>query len=182
MLSDAHQRFREVLALGLLAGLLGLAAALYLARVRVLRPLAILTEVAARAGAKMPEHLATGCLPDEFDVLRLAVRDALTSIANRRSFNGALAEAWAHALLESDHVALVILDVDFFKKFNDLYGHLPGDACLCRWRKRSTRCVCANATWWRGSSARNSSCCCLAPTAPTRWWWRNARLMRSTTR
>jgi len=158
MLSDAHQRFRTVLILGLLAGMLGLAAALYIARVRILRPLAILTEVAARAGAKTPEHLATGRLPGEFDVLRLAMasmledvasrerrlndanvellrlaeRDALTGIANRRSFNNALAEAWAHALAESDHVALVILDVDFFKKFNDRYGHLPGDACLCK--------------------------------------------------
>ena len=156
MLAPAQARMRGVLMLGLLAGALGLAVALYIARVRILRPLAVLTDFAARAGSG--DATEAKPLPGEFDLLRramtsmiedvacreqrlnaanmelqrLAERDALTGIANRRSFNAALAEAWARGLVEQEHVALVILDVDHFKKFNDRYGHLPGDACLCK--------------------------------------------------
>jgi len=156
MLAPAHARFWLVLGLGVLAGALGLVAALYIARVRILRPLAVLTAFAAQASSGRASE--TPRLPGEFDLLRramtsmiedvacrelrlnqantelqrLAERDALTGIANRRSFNSALAEAWARGLTDQEHVALVILDVDHFKKFNDRYGHLPGDACLCK--------------------------------------------------
>jgi diguanylate cyclase (GGDEF)-like protein len=158
MLGRAEARLRRVHLLGVMAALLGLAAALQIARVRILRPLSLLTEVATKAGGAARSAMPARRLPGEFDVLRqamgalledvasrekrlheanvelarLADRDALTGIPNRRSFNAALAEAWARGLAEEEHVALVILDVDHFKKFNDRYGHLPGDGCLCK--------------------------------------------------
>ena len=60
----------------------------------------------------------------------LAYQDALTGIPNRRAFNAQLAAAWdlAGALVEP--VAVLIIDVDYFKRFNDHYGHVQGDVCL----------------------------------------------------
>lgn len=56
--------------------------------------------------------------------------DGLTGIANRRHFDQALAHEWARAQRAQTPVALIMLDVDVFKHFNDHYGHLAGDKCL----------------------------------------------------
>lgn len=56
--------------------------------------------------------------------------DALTSLANRRSFDEYLSQERARAMREKWDLSLVILDIDFFKKYNDGYGHLKGDECL----------------------------------------------------
>ena len=56
--------------------------------------------------------------------------DALTGIANRRHFDQALAHEWARAQRSHAPVAVIMLDVDAFKHFNDQYGHLAGDKCL----------------------------------------------------
>jgi GGDEF domain-containing protein len=60
----------------------------------------------------------------------LAHTDALTGLANRRTFNSHLANAWKAAARLQQPVAVLMIDVDFFKKFNDHYGHVQGDACL----------------------------------------------------
>ena len=60
----------------------------------------------------------------------LSNTDGLTGIANRRHFDQALAHEWARAQRSRSAVALIMLDVDRFKHFNDHYGHLAGDACL----------------------------------------------------
>ena len=60
----------------------------------------------------------------------LAHTDALTGLANRRTFNSHLANAWKAASRLRQPVAVLMIDVDFFKKFNDHYGHVQGDACL----------------------------------------------------
>ncbi|HEY0785397.1 MAG TPA: diguanylate cyclase [Acidobacteriaceae bacterium] len=60
---------------------------------------------------------------------RVAALDDLTQIANRRTFNQTLdAETAARSGLRQ--LSLLLLDVDYFKQYNDLYGHLPGDSCL----------------------------------------------------
>ncbi|MBJ7313318.1 diguanylate cyclase [Rugamonas sp. CCM 8940] len=60
----------------------------------------------------------------------LSTTDGLTGVANRRGFDLALEREWRRAERTGQTVALTMLDVDHFKKYNDHYGHLAGDACL----------------------------------------------------
>lgn len=60
----------------------------------------------------------------------LSNTDGLTGVANRRSFDSALIQEWRRAQRSGLPVALIILDVDHFKAYNDRYGHLAGDDCL----------------------------------------------------
>jgi diguanylate cyclase (GGDEF)-like protein len=61
----------------------------------------------------------------------LASLDGLTGIANRRSFDERFAQEWSRAARHRKPIALAMIDLDNFKQFNDLYGHLAGDRCLC---------------------------------------------------
>lgn len=61
---------------------------------------------------------------------RLSMLDPLTGIANRRRLDAAFDEAWRRAIRLRTPVALLIIDVDFFKGINDLHGHTYGDECL----------------------------------------------------
>jgi len=56
--------------------------------------------------------------------------DTLTSLANRRYFNEALEQEWQKALYQHTSLTVVMIDVDFFKAYNDFYGHQVGDVCL----------------------------------------------------
>ena len=60
----------------------------------------------------------------------LAHRDELTGLWNRRAFNLKLEAAWLDSTLMHDSLALLLLDADCFKEFNDYFGHLWGDECL----------------------------------------------------
>lgn len=60
----------------------------------------------------------------------LSNRDGLTNIANRRYFDKHLFIEWQRAKGYSKPLSLIILDIDFYKRFNDTYGHLAGDECL----------------------------------------------------
>lgn len=62
----------------------------------------------------------------------LAAHDGLTGIANRRAFDERLAVEWSRAAREQQPVSLLLLDIDFFKYYNDNYGHQQGDECLRR--------------------------------------------------
>jgi diguanylate cyclase (GGDEF)-like protein len=64
------------------------------------------------------------------ELQRLATVDGLTEIANRRRFNDYLNWAWQHLAREGSFLSIVLCDVDFFKQYNDTYGHQAGDACL----------------------------------------------------
>jgi diguanylate cyclase (GGDEF)-like protein len=63
-------------------------------------------------------------------LLVLSVTDAMTGIANRRRFDEALADEWSRARRSGRPLTLLLLDVDFFKQYNDQYGHFDGDECL----------------------------------------------------
>jgi diguanylate cyclase (GGDEF)-like protein/PAS domain S-box-containing protein len=60
----------------------------------------------------------------------LAIEDGLTGLANRRRFDERLDEEWRRAVRERTSLGLLMIDLDHFKKYNDLYGHLAGDECL----------------------------------------------------
>jgi diguanylate cyclase (GGDEF)-like protein/PAS domain S-box-containing protein len=60
----------------------------------------------------------------------LAIEDSLTGLANRRRFDERLKEEWARAYRDRSSLALLMIDVDHFKAYNDEYGHPAGDACL----------------------------------------------------
>jgi diguanylate cyclase (GGDEF)-like protein len=60
----------------------------------------------------------------------LASLDGLTGLANRRGFDRELARAWRRADEHREPLALMMIDIDHFKLFNDRYGHVRGDACL----------------------------------------------------
>lgn len=61
---------------------------------------------------------------------RLAVTDPMTGLFNRRRFNRALREQWEQAERYSENLSLLIIDIDFFKKINDTYGHSAGDEVI----------------------------------------------------
>ncbi len=61
-----------------------------------------------------------------------SMEDGLTGLANRRRLDEILESEWQRARRERQPLALVILDIDHFKAFNDLYGHQAGDDCLCK--------------------------------------------------
>lgn len=69
------------------------------------------------------------------ELAALALQDSLTGLANRRLFDAALDEEYARAMRNQTSLALVMLDVDHFKKYNDRYGHPQGDECLKRLSK-----------------------------------------------
>ncbi len=66
----------------------------------------------------------------ELELKRLATTDGLTGLANRRTFDEALDQEWRRAMRLGERVALLMLDADYFKLYNDRYGHPAGDAVL----------------------------------------------------
>jgi len=60
----------------------------------------------------------------------LAMQDGLTGIANRRRFEEKMDEEWRRAMRDRSLLSVLMIDVDHFKLYNDLYGHVVGDSCL----------------------------------------------------
>ena len=73
---------------------------------------------------------------------RLAAIDELTQIANRRKFEHYLHQQWRYAREESLYLSLILCDVDYFKFYNDTYGHQAGDDCLQQVAKFLDRILC----------------------------------------
>ena len=61
---------------------------------------------------------------------RLVRLDSLTKVANRHHFNEYLLQEWQRLAREKQILSLILIDVDYFKPYNDCYGHLQGDCCL----------------------------------------------------
>jgi diguanylate cyclase (GGDEF)-like protein len=65
------------------------------------------------------------------DALKLiATHDSLTGLANRRLFEQALDIEFGRGARQSSSLSLIMLDIDYFKRYNDAYGHVAGDHCL----------------------------------------------------
>jgi diguanylate cyclase (GGDEF)-like protein len=72
----------------------------------------------------------------------LSTTDGLTGIANRRRFDEVLESEWSRAARLGQSLALAMLDIDWFKKYNDHYGHQAGDECLRSVARVLTSNVC----------------------------------------
>ncbi len=61
---------------------------------------------------------------------KIAMTDGLTNIFNRRYFDEIYRKEWSRSLRTKDHISIILIDIDYFKKYNDTYGHQKGDECL----------------------------------------------------
>ncbi|WP_231987119.1 diguanylate cyclase [Pseudomonas prosekii] len=78
--------------------------------------------------ARVRTHLT---LKLQSDLLRsMALIDGLTGVANRRKFNEDILADWRLCFREQKPLSLILVDVDYFKRYNDRYGHQAGDDCL----------------------------------------------------
>ena len=80
----------------------------------------------------------------ELEVLNAQLRtmtftDGLTKVANRRRFDEKLLEEWNRGPRHGQPLSLLVMDIDFFKKVNDSYGHLAGDDCLVTVAERCSK-------------------------------------------
>ncbi len=73
---------------------------------------------------------------------RLSYLDELTGLPNRRFFNDACNREWRRAMREQEHMALIMVDIDYFKEINDNYGHRAGDKCLAAAAKALNKALC----------------------------------------
>lgn len=71
----------------------------------------------------------------------LASLDGLTQVANRRRFDDYLAQEWRRLMRDQQPISLVLFDIDFFKKYNDYYGHLMGDEALVEVAQTAKACI-----------------------------------------
>ncbi|MFH2132640.1 MAG: PleD family two-component system response regulator [bacterium] len=78
--------------------------------------------------ARIKTHLRLKYKTDLLE--RLALIDGLTDLQNRRRFDENLLSEWLRAIRESTPISLIMIDIDYFKNFNDTYGHTSGDDCL----------------------------------------------------
>lgn len=98
-------------------------------------PLEASLDVVREAGGKVVHHVmvfrdVTVQKQLEDRLRELSATDGLTLLANRRSFDEALEREWHRATRHGEPVSLIMADIDYFKAYNDLYGHLAGDRCL----------------------------------------------------
>jgi len=69
----------------------------------------------------------------------LSFKDALTGVYNRRMFDSVMDVEWANAKRNHQPLSLLMLDIDYFKQYNDFYGHIHGDECLKRVAKELSK-------------------------------------------
>ncbi len=75
------------------------------------------------------------------ELQRLVHIDGLTQVANRRRFDEYLTQEWRRHIREQKNLSLILADVDYFKSYNDFYGHYEGDLCLKQVAQAISRAV-----------------------------------------
>jgi diguanylate cyclase (GGDEF)-like protein len=106
------------------------------AEIEVIESLAEQIAIAIQHG-ELHEKLANA----NRELERLAHLDGLTGLANRRCFDDYLALEWRRMQREGQSLSLIMADVDFFKAYNDTYGHPQGDECLKAVARELDRCT-----------------------------------------
>jgi diguanylate cyclase (GGDEF)-like protein len=90
------------------------------------------TLVTCSIGARQLERRSRTSFLESHVIAEMAQRDALTGARNRRSFDEHLVRIWHDAAASRRSLAIILIDVDHFKAYNDRYGHLAGDEALRR--------------------------------------------------
>lgn len=93
----------------------------------------VLQEQLADANSQLEKH--------NVELQTLSSQDGLTGIANRRSFDEFLEKEWPRAKRDKNVISLIMIDIDFFKVYNDGYGHQAGDDCLQKVAWALDKCV-----------------------------------------
>lgn len=75
------------------------------------------------------------------ELQKLTCQDGLTGIANRRRFDDFIRKECSRSSRERTPLSLLLIDIDYFKAYNDNYGHLKGDDCICKVAKALQRAV-----------------------------------------
>ena len=78
---------------------------------------------------------------DNQDLKALALTDSLTGLANRRQFDSYFQAEWQRLAREQQPLTLILCDIDYFKRYNDYYGHQTGDVCLAEVSNALRRCI-----------------------------------------
>ncbi len=102
---------------------------------KLLRLAGSLTDIHDKRVAEDALHAA------QVELTRMAYRDTLTDLRNRRYFDEHFQREWERARRGRQPLALILIDLDHFKAYNDRYGHPAGDACLVQFAKLLVRCA-----------------------------------------
>jgi len=94
--------------------------------------LLLMSTVACTLAARHLEKSSRRSFLERGLIAELAEQDALTGLKNRRVFDEQLEELWQQAIDHGRTIAILLVDVDHFKAYNDLYGHQAGDQALRR--------------------------------------------------
>lgn len=99
-------------------------------------------------------------------------QDGLTGIANRRMFDTVLEREWNTAQRTGLPLSVMVLDIDYFKQYNDHYGHIKGDECLRRVAQTLSLAANRPRDFIARIAVKSSSGCCRKPMPNPHGWWR----------
>ncbi|MEB3828038.1 diguanylate cyclase domain-containing protein [Phormidium sp. CCY1219] len=95
------------------------------------RSLQLIDALARQLGSMIQRKHAEAALKQaNLELNRLVNLDSLTQVANRRRFDEYLSQVWTEMFGKQQPISLVLFDLDYFKRYNDYYGHQAGDECL----------------------------------------------------
>jgi diguanylate cyclase (GGDEF)-like protein len=114
------------LVVAFLAGTMPTATATYL------MALLLTANIIGLAGSYALEHANRTAFLEHRQLTEVATHDGLTTLLNRAAFEDQIRRVWQQAQRDRQTVAVIMIDIDYFKAYNDRYGHIAGDDCLRR--------------------------------------------------